>query len=379
MFRKHAGQHLVAIARIESAGVGVAILKVGSESELLINVAESLPLEDRTKEALRLGILQTFSAAADKAVAEYAKFPSHHRVTSCYCVIGAPWTRSFAGSAHTELGTVTVISDEMIGSLAKQALAQQHDIESANLLEANVSRVLLNGYAVADPAKKRASEIDVYTLISDCDPDIRKAAAETLSRAFPETSIVWRSSARAMLAAAKKIDPVETCLIVHMDGEATDLISVRKGVIAQRMLVDRGFRQIMGAIAGGKLPEETMSHIDMLEKEQSDTGVADELRDAIAKAEPELVHLFGEALAKLSVARKLPDEMIIVAPAAISPWLSRFFSRIDFTQFTATTKPFVVKTFPVGELAGLSRGAPAAPEDPSLSIASCLVNTELAA
>jgi hypothetical protein len=267
----------------------------------------------------------------------------------------------------------------MIGSLAKQALAQQHDIELANLLEASVSRVLLNGYPVAGPAKKRANEIDVYTFVSDCDPDIRTGASETLSRAFPETKIVWRSSARAMLAAAKEVDPIETCLIVHMSGEATDLISVRKGVLDQRTLVEQGFRQIMGVLAKGKPAEETMSHIDMLEKEQSDNDAAEELRNAIATAEPELVHLFGEALAKISAARKLPDELIVVAPAAISPWLSRFFSRIDFTQFTATTRPFAVKALPIGELSGLPRHDPAVFDDPSLCIASSLVNIELAA
>jgi hypothetical protein len=375
MFRKDPNAGAFAVALIESGSACVAIARSGT-AEVLAHAREDLPLEGREKSGLRSGVIQALATAGDKAVAAYAKSGASVKVGTCYCVIGAPWTRSFAGSAHTHLEQPSTISDNMIADLAKQALTDQKEIERAALLEANVSRVLLNGYPTSDPAGKRASEIDIFTLVSDCDAAIKASATETLGKLFPGAPIVWRSSTRAALVATKQIDPVATSLIVIMDGEATDLISVRKGVLDQRILVEQGFRQILGTLIKGKPVEETMSLLEMLEKDQSDTDAGEELRLAIAKAEPDLVHLFGEALAKISSSRKLTDDLVIIAPPAISPWLSRFFARIDFTQFTATTRPFSVKAFPIAELAGVPHNDPAIYADPDLCIALSIVNME---
>ena len=376
MFRNHSIGTVVAIARVENGSASIAVLKTG-EAGVLAHAREDLPLEGRDKKGLRSGVLQALSTASEKAVAAYAKSGNPARITSCYCIVGAPWARSFTGSAHAALEKPSVVSDDMIGSLAKQALADQKDVERGNVLEANVSRVLLNGYPTSEPAKKRAQRIDIFTLMSDCDPDIKSGASETLTKAFPGAPIVWRSSVRATLSAVKEIDPTETCLIIDMDGETTDLISVRKGALDQRVLVEQGFRQILATLAKGRPVEETLSLMDIIEKDQSEAGAGEELRIAIAKAEPELVHLFGEALAKISAPRKLTDRLIIIAPPAISPWLSRFFARIDFTQFTATTKPFSVQTFPITELPGVPHNESSLFADPGLCIACNLVNMEL--
>ncbi len=376
MFRKHTNAGAFAIALIESGSASVAIIE-SVAGAILAHAKEELPLEGRDKDGLRSGVLEALSKAADTAVASYAKSSTAAVITTCYCVIGAPWSRSFAGEAHSELEQPSAISDEMIGALAKEALAQQQDIERSNLLEATVSRILLNGYPTSEPTRNLAERIDVYTLLSDCDPAIRSSAEDTLGKVFPGAALIWRSSARATIAAAKQIDPTGTYLIVEMDGESTDLISVRKGVLDQRIIVEQGYRQILGALVKGKPVEETMSLMEMLEKEQTDSDANDDLRDAIAKAEPDLVHLFGEALAKISASRKLTDNVVVVAPHAIAPWLSRFFARIDFTQFTATTRQFLVRSLPVAELPGVPSNDSSIRDNPDLCIACCLVNTEL--
>lgn len=376
MFRKHTNAGAFAIALIESGSASFAIIERAAGA-ILAHARVELPLEGRDKDGLRSGVLQALSNAGDTAVADYAKGSTSVTITTCYCVIGAPWSRSFVGEAHSDLKEPSIISDKMIETLAKESLAQQQNIERSNLLEATVSRILLNGYPTSEPTRDRAQHIDVYTLLSDCDPVIKSSAEDTLGKLLPAASLVWRSSARATLAAAKHIDPTETCLIVQMDGESTDLISVRKGVLDQRITVEQGYRQILGALVKGKPVEETMSLMGMLEKEQTDSDANDGLRDAIAKAEPDLVHLFGEALAKISVSRKLTDNVIVVAPYAIAPWLSRFFARIDFTQFTATTRPFLVTSLPINKLPGVPGNDPTIRDNPDLCIACCFVNTEL--
>lgn len=369
---KGAGGKIAAVADIASASAGVAIFEAGAQPKILAIAREDLPPEDRTKDALRSGIAQALSTAGEKALAEFSKKNAGEKISLCYCVVGAPWTRSFAGAARSRFEKATPITGAMIAGLAKDALARQKDVDRASLLEANVVRVLLNGYPTGEPEGKKAEAIDLFTLASDCDAGVKSAAAETTAKLFPGAQVVWRSSARAVLAAAKKIETADTCLVVEVGMEATDLISVRKGVLENRVLIEQGIREFLSAFGKGKPAQETMSLVAMLEKDQCETEACEALRTSMAKAEPELVHLFGEALAKLSSPRKLPDDLFLVAPPELSPWLSRFFARIDFTQFTATARPFSVSAF-----SSAARADPEIFADSGLSIACDLVNSEL--
>jgi hypothetical protein len=201
---------------------------------------------------------------------------------------------------------------------------------------------------------------------------------ETLARMFPDTSVTWRSSARATLKAAS-IDASQNRLVALIGAEATDLIVVRKGILTERALVPQGIRQIANSFGAGKPAEETLTLLEMLEKEQCETEACKVLEQSIARAEPELVHTFGEAFAKLSASRKLPDQMVLIAPTQLAPWFARFFARIDFTQFTASTRPLAVSTLSSKDLPGLQQAEPRILADPGLAIGCTLVNMELGA
>ncbi len=117
--------------------------------------------------------------------------------------------------------------------------------------------------------------------------------------------------------------------------------------------------------------------MELIEKDECEDAACEALRQSIAKAEPELVHLFGEALAKLSVHRKLPEKLILIAPPGLSSWLSHFFARIDFTQFTSTAKPFSVTLLMAQLLPRIPRNDVSFLADPALCIGTELVNMEL--
>lgn len=363
----------VAIADIGSGSAGVAIVQTGTPPRVLALAREFLPLEGRADAALKSGVVQALSTAGDKALAEFAAAKGAP-VSSCYCVIGAPWSRSFAGGASQCFERPTAITDAMIGELAKQALADQKDIDRANLLEATVVRVLLNGYPTAKPKGKRAVELYVHTLASDCDQNIKAGSQETLARLFPGAPVTFRSSARGLLSISD--DNQTDRLMIETSTEISDVLVVRKGVLAARAAVPLGARQLAESFAKGKPAEETLGLLDMLEKDQCENESCDELKASIAKAEPELAKQFGETFATLSAKRKLPEQLVVVAPSSMNAWMQQFFSRVDFTQFTATTRPFSAVPFSEARLAST-------PEDPrlladaGLSVAYMLVNTEL--
>ncbi len=96
----------------------------------------------------------------------------------------------------------------------------------------------------------------------------------------------------------------------------------------------------------------------------------------MAKTEPGVVKAFGELFGTLSAARRLPNRLLLLTHEDLSPWLSRFFNRIDFAQFTVTTRPFIPTPLSMETLKDLVFFGEGTTPDVSLGIATALVNME---
>ncbi len=373
MFGRDSRQKIIAIVDIGSTSAGVCVLSVGEKAHTITLQRESLPLEERSLDASLSGVLKCVEAAGERALKEYAaaKLGGAH-ISSVYAIVGAPWSHSIAAHAERKFKTDSMITDSLIKNLATEALNSQKDVDTKNVFEASVVRVKLNGYPTSKPVGKRASAVELYVLASDCDASAKSGIQELLAKLFPSAPLVWRSSARAILSVVRERDHSDTCLIADVSAEASDFIVVRKGVLSERLTIREGALSILLAFGNGRPPEEILSLLEMLESEKCEGEACETLKGAIAKAEPGLVRTFGEAMATLASARRLPNDLLLLAPVHLEPWLSAFFSRIDFSQFTITTQPFNVVAPPTPSVAGDSRIL----DDPGLSIASALVNLE---
>jgi len=161
-----------------------------------------------------------------------------------------------------------------------------------------------------------------------------------------------------------------------MTSEATHIVAVRKGVPAETAVVAEGKRSILKRIAGDKMPEEVLALMKMLEDDKCEPAACEAIKAAIAHVEPELVRVFGETIGKLAAKRRLPNPLIIAAHADLLPWLSRFFSRIDFTQFTVTMQPFIPKAIGQEYVTDLIDVPSSLSVDLGLLLAASLVNIE---
>jgi len=82
----------------------------------------------------------------------------------------------------------------------------------------------------------------------------------------------------------------------------------------------------------------------MLERESASTESAEAVQKAVAASEQDLVKTFAEAIGSITAAERVANNLLLITHPDLEPWLSRFFSRIDFAQFTITTLPFAVHT-----------------------------------
>lgn len=374
------GERVVAVADIGSGSAAVALLAVGKEgpSTILCAARTVLPFENRSDDATAKGIVASLDAAAHKALADYAASPLGTRpISGAYAIIRAPWTRSKTLRAEAQLDRQSKITNVMIDDLATQALIQEHEFDSANVLESSVIRVELNGYPTGSPIAKIAHTMAVSVLISDCDPTIKSGVAETLQKLTLASKPVLRSGTRAFLSLMQDLPAAGSeCVIVDVSGEGTSMVCVRDGLAESHAVISEGMRSMLARFSEKGLPEETLSVMRMIERDECDTGACQAIANGIARAEPELARVYGEAMIKIAAPRRLPSQMIVLSQADFAPWLARFFSRIDFTQFTQTSQPFSVYPLSGKDLTRFVVSAPSS--DVQLDIACALVNRETA-
>lgn len=378
-------EKMIAVADVGSGSAGVAIIAVGSGLPARVIAAERcrLPFEERTPEATIAGIGAQLTSAGEKALTAYKASGAKSPISATYAIIRAPWTRSKTIRAMSRFPEDTKIEEAMIAEVAKAAFATpseagEEELDAANTLEASIVRVELNGYPTARPKGKSAHTLGVSVLVSDCDPRVRRSVVETMSRIFVCPPPALRSGTRALLAILRESPTFpEDCLVINMTSDATNLILVTGGIATRHTRISEGVRSIVKRIGEGRLPEETLTHMRMLMRDQCDDEACAAISAAIARAEPELVRIFGEAMGRLAVTERLPNTLILAAQEDLVPWLSQFFSRIDFTQFTVTTRPFEAGTVTHKDIESLITHPAGTTADPGLSVAGALVNIEL--
>ena len=374
-------EKIVAVADIGSGSAAVAILALhsGAPATVLAASRAILPIEERTREALVAGIGEQLVKAAGDAQKEYAvTYPKGRGpISALYCIVRAPWTRSQTASAGTVFTGETAVTDHIVGGLAEQAIATVKELNAQNFFETSVVRVELNGYPTGEPIGKRAHEMRVSTLASDCDPALRAEVESSLGSAFPHIPVLFRSSTRAIFATLRTLSERERdYFIVDMASEGTSLIAVRDGVPAEHVTVTEGVRTILKRISETGLPEETLSLMRMFSRDDCNVPACEAIRDSIARIEPELVRIFGEAMSACAKEMRLPNTLLLTVHPDVSPWLSQFFARIDFAQFTLTTQPFVVRTLGVADLARFIEPHSGMVRDSALALGCALVNME---
>lgn len=376
-------EKVVAVADVGSGSAGFSILRARPDGGVQILGASRsiLPLEDRTREQTMSGVMRMLSEAGAQVTKEYTESAIGKKlgaVQEIHAVVRAPWTRASAGRATKQFQKETSITKEMITEAAKDAFASNKELDKTNMLETAVIRVELNEYPTASPIGKKAHRLDVITFESDCDPVVKKGVTTTLGQLFPGRQIIMRSGAHTYLSIVhEKLEHPDAYVIIDMVSEATTIMAVRDGVITHHAVIQEGVRTILRRVTGAKgTPEEIISLMRMVVSGSCSGEECDRLNEALARVEPDLVRVFGEAVGGLMGSRRLPDTLILFAHPDITTWLAHVFARIDFAQFTIPLKPFSVQLLTVEKFRSLMNIESNVQVDTGILVASSFVNMQ---
>jgi len=369
----------IAIVDIQSGSVSIAIGILHGDKPLeIVAVGRSdLSFEDRSPEATIAALADQIDEAGKKALTAYAELQkTHGPVVHTFAIINTPWAHSQTICTVSKSDTEVLVTEHMIADLAKRALNESTEIDTSNLLEANVVRIELNGYVTTEPSGKHAHKISVYSLVSSCTATVRTIVDNGLQKLF-SAPITYRSQLRAIVSVIEALPGIakDYCLI-DITRDSAIIANIHVGRSMGHGAINEGLLSIVRRISGKKMPEETLALLRMVADDTCSTDACAAIIEATARTEPELVRAFAEPMVELAAVRYLPPTLILVCEDALSHWLSELFSRIDFTQFTITTRPFNVVLFNATTLDHLVATAPSIAIGQRLMLAAALVQIE---
>lgn len=373
LFSTH-GAETTLVADIGGGGSAVGFLELssGTPSRIVASARAFTPIEERTGDQSITQIAQSLAEAAAAAQKTYAA--GHKKAPKeIIAVVHAPWASSQTAAAERSFDRETRITSALIGELAKEALAKA-DVARADMLEASVAHVELNGYPSRTPERFSAHHAKVVVLVSEMKAEYKSSLEHALQQAFPGIPVKFRSQARALASLMTQEGDSRNAVVIDVADDAASVTVIRKQAITEQARIPAGVHALLTKIAAAGSREETLALIGMLERGACQSAECDRIVKALAGAEPELTKLFGEAFTALAAKRRLPNDALLVTNADLSPWFAQFLSRIDFAQFTTTARPLAVHALVPEDLARYAKGEHVT--DVSLLIAAALVHIE---
>lgn len=358
---------LIAAVDIGSGYVGCALMMIRAKGPgiAIAHARSLLTLEERTPEQSIARVGEEVAQAVKAAYEMAGTQTQGQHVSAVYVILHAPWTSSKVVRAAENYPEAQMIRNEDIVALAQKSLAQG-GIDRSRAFESTVLMMQLNGYPTSEPEGKKATRMEIASIVSACDMAMKGNIQTAIQTAFPAAKLYWRSEERIATDMLRRLHETGNLLVVSVGLLATHIMLMREGVPAYERLVDEGLRTMLARVHNVQPPSETLALFRLLETEACSTDACATLQKAVAEAEPALAQIFGEALAALAQEERLPNHLALIAHPDIAPWLSAFFARIDFTQFTETTLPFAIEVLDVNHL------APFVAADPTLDSALAL-------
>lgn len=367
----------IVLADIGAGGAACAIAEEANGPFQIRTFARATPpLEERPEGESITRLAQSLAESALQTSKAHAGTGVSHP-SEIIAVIHAPWIRSRTIAVERSFSEETAITDALIGEMAKEALTKDATLVREDICEGSVVHIELNGYPTRSPAGKRAHQVKVVSLVSEMQRAHREELEHALRQAFPEIPLRWRSHARALTSAVREHDTdSRNAVIFDVSDDGSSISVIRKHVLTEQKHIPDGVHALLAVIAPGGSREEILSVLAMRERGVCDTAQCETIQTALTAAEPSITKRFGEALGEMAAQRRLPNDAYLIIHRDLAAWFAQFIARIDFAQFTLSSKPFVVKTLTADDLVSYAAfRAPLVP-DLGIALAAALVHSE---
>lgn len=349
--RSSEGKRPLFLVDIGSGSVATAIVTPGHDGPARVHLYQRLALKQaetpRTTEQTKNALAELITQSAQETLTAFAQRNKAGAIQECVVLLHAPWTTSKTGTAAEKYDTETVITESMVGALAKQAISGiQSQSEETSPFEKAAVRVEVNGYPTTAPEEKRGFSLRVSALQSAADPAFLEKVRSAVIAALPGRKVLSHSATFALISTLEPMARnVSRYTLVDITSEATHILMMGEGELEGEAVAPVGWRTLVRELAKkyGTGPDEALSRFRMAIAESCTDESCSQVIASLGDIAPVFIAPYGNVLTELSKDLKVPATAVLLAPPDISQWFIDLLSKLDFAPFTDTGQPFNVQ------------------------------------
>jgi len=308
----------VALVDIGSASVGGAFAHLSKDQPPTIYYTARVPIEAREGETCEAGMLRTLSILGNILINHGAPILREEtgsaRIDEVIATVAAPWqeTRVRVESKNEEKPFV------FTRQLLEEMVAASHGDAKKTRSHDSVITTILNGYDIPDPFGKKVKRADLVVLSSTLKDDTADAIEKALRKAFHAHDVSLAAFAPLSYAVIRDMFPHEKdFLIIDVEGEATDLAFVKRGLLADVTSVPQGTNALLKSISRGHttITEGSTGVIDM--------GRNQRFAELVGKMEEAWLTSLTTALKAFAARHALPRTVFLLSDEEARGFLER--------------------------------------------------------
>lgn len=334
----------VAMCDIANGSVGSALVALphNRTPEILFTFRTPLPYEAGTQEVLP-GLTHALTEALTQLLsAVSARLPSHEPL-ELRAFVHAPWCATVTEKIELPFNRETTVSKKLLQTLLARAM---EDVEPENMvcIDRQVLRIALNGYAVEDPIGKRAQSAEITIARSFLESRIYALITNIFGQQFPNHSLEIDAFVFSLLQQHALWKNTTSATIIDIGGLYTTSTIVREGNVIETHVMPFGHRALLQIFCG--LYQDTThaeTQLQLYFTNSATPSQTQKIEDLLNTQEAPAVRILGDAFtAMMQKNGKIPHHVFLSVGTSLAPWFEKLLGKIDFAQFTTTSKPFEV-------------------------------------
>lgn len=374
----------------------ILVLDIGTASlnALVAEVSPERPPEVLT--SLRLG-LRLLDRADFKSLWRYVKEALVQVITTLQkdnrrfypelisVVFSSPWYLSQTRIIRTQRAEMFQVTPGLVQEMISEELElfrkksqEKFSLSSENItvLEHEVMKTVLNGYAVDHPFKKKTRSLELSLYMSLSRKELLEELQNLLEHYFGRTPLKINSSPLALFRILKDfLDSEEGFILVDVGGEITEISLIHQNIVEEVLTFARGGHFILRRLTShlGVGLEEALSLLKSKTRGELKDTLDQKVSEVLFTAGKEWFKLFLEAASELGKGRPLPQTLLLTGGASGLESLKAELSSSELSGFTILGRPFNLVSFLPENLETVLRAAGLDKKDPQLTLPLLLV------
>ncbi len=291
--------------------------------------------------------------------------------TTASVVLSSPWYISETTVIKTQEQKPFTITEQMIHDAKENIVKAYRDAHKVDVavLEQKIIRILLNGYPTTEPVKKKAQSLDMNIFTSFSRHSSIEGIKQSIEQYFHVSDIHINSQSLVAFSVIGALwKDLNQYIITDITSQLTELVSVRKNVLAEAASLPKGKQFVVSKIAEalGVSTEVGESLLKMKSSRHIEEDLLKRVDGALDSARKEWLQDFTKALQVMTASSSLPNTFILFAPKDVIGIFSEFIQAEEYQQFSFAEGKFEVRPISVLDLLPFCKVRPGVDNDLSM-------------